>query len=408
MRFLKSANPSGKTSKHLFEQALRPVPKDTQDFMNDHETQSVAPVLVAREGASEGAIGHITLNSPSTLNSLTLEMVDLIQHALDIWREDDDVAVVLIDAVGEKAFCAGGDVQALHASSVATPGGPCDYAESFFAREYRMNFALHTYPKPIICWGHGIVMGGGLGIMAGCSHRIVSEATRIAMPEVTIALFPDVGGSWFLNHMPGSVGRFLALTAASINASDALFCGLADRFMAMEQKAGLIDALTHTAWSKNAVENDARLRNLLRTLGDDTPAAAPAAQVLPHLDVINTLCDGDDVHDVIDRIMHLQSDDRWLSRARDGLAHGSKLAALWIDRQLLETRHSSLREVFQSELRLGTHIVRHTEFAEGVRALLIDKDRNPSWSYVQSRDVPPAVLDGFFSEPWPVNPLADL
>ena len=153
-------------------------------------------------------------------------MVEIITDRLEAWADDDRVAAVLIDGAGEKALCAGGDVQALRNSCIQTPGGPCEYAEHFFAREYRMNYLLHTYAKPLICWGHGVVMGGGLGILAGCRYRVVSERTRIGMPEITIALFPDVGGSWFLNRMPGQVGRFLALTSSHINATDALYCCL--------------------------------------------------------------------------------------------------------------------------------------------------------------------------------------
>ena len=170
----------------------------------EERLMSQEPTVQIQEHAShQGMIGHMTLNVPATLNSLTLTMVDQIQSTLEQWRDRSDIAVILIDGSGDKAFCAGGDVQALRDSCLASPGGPCDYAETFFTREYRMNFTLHTYPKPIICWGSGIVMGGGLGILAGCHIRIVTETTRIAMPEVTIALFPDVGGSWFLNRMPG-------------------------------------------------------------------------------------------------------------------------------------------------------------------------------------------------------------
>lgn len=367
-----------------------------------------APVIVTRENAAGAAIGRLTLNSPATLNALTREMVERIQGALDSWRDDAQVAMVAIDGAGEKAFCAGGDVQALHASAVAAPGGPCADAESFFEREYRMNYALHTYPKPILCWGHGIVMGGGLGIMAGCSHRVVTEATRIAMPEIAIALFPDVGGSWFLNRMPGASGRFLALTSASINAADALFCALGGRFIAAAQKPALFGALSAARWSASAARNDAQLRRILRQFSAASQAQLPAAQVQPQLPLINELCDGEDIHEVIERITALQTEDPWLARARDGLAHGSKLAALWIDRQLRQTRHASLREVFQSELQLSTNIVRHPEFAEGVRALLIDKDRKPAWSYASSRDVPGELLERFFTAPWSENPLADL
>ena len=367
-----------------------------------------APVLFEELTAGAGKVGRATLSVEATLNSLTLEMVDLLQQQLDSWLVDDDIRAVFIDAAGEKAFCAGGDVQALHASAVATPGGPCDYAEVFFAREYRMNYTLHAYPKPIICWGHGIVMGGGLGVMAGCSHRIVTERTRIAMPEVTIALFPDVGGSWFLNHMPGEAGLFLALTGASINASDALYTGIADRFIANEHKAAVLDALLSTTYSNEADTNHGLVNAALRPFAAASESDRPEGQVEPHMAVINQLCDGDSIHDVIDQITALDTDDSWLSRARDSLAHGSKLAALWIARQLWETRHASLREVFQAEVQLATNVVRYPEFAEGVRALLIDKDRNPAWTFAASRDVPEDLLAGFFTSPWDSNPLADL
>jgi len=355
-----------------------------------------------------GKIVRVTLNIVAPLNSLNLEMVDLLQAQLDSWAQDDSIAAVFIEGAGEKAFCAGGDVQALHASSAGTPGGPCDYAETFFAREYRMNYTLHTYAKPLICWGHGIVMGGGLGVMAGCSHRVVTERTRIAMPEVTIALFPDVGGSWFLNHMPGKAGEFLALTGASINAADAIYTGIADRFIASDHKQAVFEALLAESWADNERDNHARVRHVLRPFAEQSIGAIPAGQVEPHMATINALCDGDSVHHIIDNITRLDAEDPWLAKARDGLAHGSSLAARWIHHQLWVTRHASLKEVFQAEILLATNIMRHPEFAEGVRALLIDKDRNPQWQYTTSRDVPDAALEKFFTAPWQHNPLADL
>ena len=367
-----------------------------------------APVVFQELSAGAHKLGRVTLNVPATLNSLTLEMVDLLQEKLDAWRDDSDIAAIFIEGAGEKAFCAGGDVQALHQSATATPGGPCDYAESFFAREYRMNYTLQTYYKPIISWGHGIVMGGGLGVMAGCSHRVVTQKTRIAMPEVTIALFPDVGGSWFLNHMPGKCGQFLALTGASVNAADAIYTGIADRFICSERKPEVLEELLRQAWKSDPQSNHALVRHTLRPFARQSAAHCPVGQVEPHLASINALCDGDDIHQIIDNIIALQTDDSWLSRASDSLAQGSPLAALWIFRQLLETRFASLKEVFQSEIQLATNIVRHAEFAEGVRALLLDKDRTPAWLYPGSRDVPADVLASFFTAPWDENPLADL
>ena len=369
---------------------------------------SEAPILFAELPAGARKLGRVTLNVAATLNSITLEMVDLLQVQLDAWRDDDNIAAIFIEGAGEKAFCAGGDIQALHKSAVETPGGPCDYAENFFAREYRMNYTLFTYAKPIICWGHGIVMGGGLGVMAGCSHRVVTEKTRIAMPEVTIALFPDVGGTWFLNHMPGHAGQFLAITGASINAADAIYTGIADRFISSERKSDVLESLLQQSWESTAPANHALVRHVLRPFAEQSKAHIPDSQVEPHLDVINTLCDGDDVHEIIDNIVSLQTEDPWLAKASQSLAHGSSLAALWISRQLREMRFASLRECFQGEILLVTNIVRHPEFAEGVRALLIEKDRHPAWQYRASRDVPPDVLDTFFTAPWGKNPLADL
>lgn len=369
---------------------------------------SSAPIVFEELPAGTGKLGRITLSVAATLNSLTLEMVDLLQARLDLWRTDESIAAIFIEGAGEKAFCAGGDVQALYRSAIATPGGPCEYAESFFAREYRMNYTLHTYPKPIICWGHGIVMGGGLGVMAGCSHRVVTEKTRIAMPEVNIALFPDVGGSWFLNHMPGKAGQFLALTGASINAADAIYTGIADRFIASERKHDVLEQLLRQHWGPESEANHALVRHCLRPFAEQSVGQCPGGQVEPHLGSIATLCDGDDVHEIIDNIVSRQTQDPWLSRAGESLSHGSPLAALWTFRQLGETRHASLREVFQAEIKLVTNIARHPEFAEGVRALLIDKDRKPAWQYRNSRDVPPDVLDSFFTAPWDNNPLADL
>ena len=369
---------------------------------------STAPVLFEETASTGGKLGRITLNVPATLNSLTLEMVDLIQARLDAWREDPELAAIFIVGAGEKGLCAGGDVQALRNSSLAQPGGPCEYAEAFFAREYRMNYSLHTYPKPLICWGHGIVMGGGLGILAGCSHRVVTERTRIAMPEVGIALFPDVGGSWFLNHMPGKAGEFLALTGASINAADALFTGIGDRFISSEMECAVLQQLSRQHWLADAQANHALVRGVLRDFAERSSEALPGGQVAPHLELINSLCEADNVHVLLDNICSLVTDDPWLVRARDNLAAGSPLAARWIYRQLRETRHASLREVFQAEIQLVTNIIRYPEFAEGVRALLVDKDRKPAWAYPASRQAPDAVLDDFFTAPWERNPLADL
>ena len=193
--------------------------------------------------------GRITLNSPDKLNALTLPMMDLIDQQLNAWANDPKVVGVLLDAAGDRAFCAGGDVVSVYdAISKTQKGEVPQFARDFFTCEYRLDYRIHTYKKPIICWGHGVIMGGGIGLMAGASHRIVTPKTRMAMPEITIGLYPDVGGSWILPKLPGKIGNFLALTGAQINAGDALFVSLADHTLEHEQHIQLIEVIKSSTW----------------------------------------------------------------------------------------------------------------------------------------------------------------
>ncbi len=371
---------------------------------------TAAPVLFNELDARSGQrIGEIILNVPATLNSLTLDMVELLLERLHQWQRDDAVVMVVIRGSGEKAFCAGGDVQALYRSATANPGGPCPEAETFFAREYRLDYLIHTYGKPLVCWGHGIVMGGGMGIFAGCAQRVVTEKTRIAMPEVSIALFPDVGGSYFLNRMPGHSGPFLALTAASINAADCLYAGLADHFISHEHYDTVLDALQAAQWQPgDAAANQERCRQVLAGIAEECREHLPAGNLEASMGEIEALFSDAEPLSVMAAILGIESSREWMNKARDGLVYGSPLNALLIHQQLVRSRGMSLAEVFQSELVLATNCVRFREFAEGVRALLIDKDRQPDWTYKTHAEVPSEVVESFFQAPWPHNPLADL
>ncbi len=375
--------------------------------MSDEKHEHHAPPVLFDELPAAGGrkIGQVTLNIPSTLNSLNLEMVDLMLEKLGEWRDDDSIACVFIRGSGEKAFCAGGDVQALRASAVENPGGPCPYAEDFYHHEYRLDYLIHTYPKPVVSWGHGIVMGGGLGVFAGSSHRVVTEKSRFAMPEVTIALFPDVGGSYFLNRMPDGAGRFLGLTAANFNGTDCLFLGLAEHLVENDLRDHVLEDLQSIEWHGDAAQ---QVTEVLAGYDKRSGHARPEGNVEKHMDSIHELCGDKPIEQVVEAITGLETDDPWLAKARDGLANGSPLSVLITDRQLREAAGKPLREVFKSELVLAVNIVRYPEFAEGVRALLIDKDRNPQWQYKTIQDVPADVLDSFFRPPWDTNPLADI
>ena len=372
--------------------------------MLDNTTASVLFETLATGNGKQFAIA--TLNEEKTLNALSMEMVDLLYAQLLDWQQDDSIVAVMLQGAGQKAFCAGGDVQKLHQSAVEKPGGPCEYAESFFEREYRLDYLIHQYQKPLICWGHGIVMGGGLGLMAGCKHRVVTERTRMAMPEITIALYPDVGGSWFLNRAPGRTGLYLALTAGSMNAADSLFVGYGDYFIQHEQKADVFAQLLALNWSGT---NDAALVDgLLAELAVANQDAMPAANIEPHFDIIQQLTDYATLPEIVTAITGHQSEDKWLSKGAAALAHGSALSACNIYQALALTKNMSLAEVFQFELMLSTNVIRHPEFAEGVRALLIDKDQQPRWLFDRVENVPAALLAEMVNSPWPENPLSDL
>lgn len=347
-----------------------------------------------------------TLNAEKSLNSLSLPMVDLLGPQLAQWENDASIACVVLRGQGAKAFCAGGDVVQLYQSACAQD----DVAAQFFEREYRLDHQIHVYKKPLIVWGNGIVMGGGLGLMSGASHRVVTESSRIAMPEVTIGLYPDVGGTWFLNRTPGRTGLFLALTGASINAADALFIGLADRFIAHEKYAAVLEALAATQWSADDGKHAGQVSHALRDSERASLELLPASPVRAHFDLINRLCDGDDIDAIVANITALQSDDKWLQKAAKTLATGCPTTIHLVDQQFKRGRNLSLREAFQLELILSINCMRFGNFREGVRALLIDKDNQPKFDPATLAAVKPDFIAAHFNAPWgdAKHPLGDL
>jgi len=282
------------------------------------------------------------------------------------------------------------------------------YACDFFAREYRLDYLIHTYPKPILCWGHGIVMGGGIGLMAGASHRVVTEKSRLAMPEIGIGLFPDVGGTWFLNRMPGKLGLFLALTGAMINASDARFTKLADYAIAQADKQQVIAALLRQPWGASRSENGPLLGAVLRQA--ESTLEPPSGPLRNHFDVINSLCNRESLAQIVAAITSLETDDAWLKKAAASLAAGSPRSVGLAYLLLQRVPHLSLADVFRMEYVAALHCATHPDFAEGIRALLIDKDQRPRWQPVSEAELTSNGVNGSIISPWPaeVHPLAEL
>lgn len=359
--------------------------------------------LPARDG---GRIGIATLNAPKSLNALSLEMIRQLTAKLDAWASDHAVSAVWLEGAGDKAFCAGGDVVALYRAMTddAHPDQGSEFAERYFAAEYRLDHCIHTFAKPLIVWGNGIVMGGGLGLMAGGGERVATESTRIAMPEITIGLYPDIGASWFLNRMPPGVGAYLGLTGAQLNARDALDLGLADRLIPHECRQAVIDALVEA----DLISPHAAVRAVLREF--EARDQAPPGNVMPCLDTIQSLVDAADVGGAVARILADDRDDDWLAANRVRLQAGCPMTAHLVWRMLARHRHASLADAFRDELNLSVQCCRHAELAEGVRALLIDKDKRPRWSHADVASVPQRDIEDFLAPLWSSeeHPLRDL
>ena len=354
-------------------------------------------------------IGIATLNTPKTLNGLSLEMTRLLANKIEVWASDPKLAVLVLKGAGDKAFCAGGDLHALHHSMVDNQGRAAienQHAGTFFAEEYALDYRLHTFPKPILVWGDGIVMGGGMGLMIGASHRIVTDTSRLAMPEISIGLFPDVGGTWMLNRLPGKTGLFLGLTGAQIGAADALFAGLADYHLTRNLWPALIEQLLTKAWVNSAqqsrLQNDALLDDLLAGLASTpTVAIGPLQQ---HLSLIQACCAGSDLNRIVTAVLALaEHTDPWLQRAAKTLASGSPGSARLTFTLLKRVKHLSLADAYRVEWMAGLMCASHGDFQEGIRALLIDKDKQPKWNPAQLSDATEAWVEKFFTLPFAVE-----
>lgn len=381
--------------------------------MSQNTAADQAPVLFeTRQGVDGKGIGIATLNAPKTLNGLSLEMTRLLDAQLRRWAEDAAIACVVLQGAGEKAFCAGGDLHALYRSMREyRERGSTDitsntYAAAFFEEEYRLDHFIHTYPKPLLCWGHGIVMGGGIGLMSGASHRVVTERSRLAMPEIGIGLFPDVGGSWLLARVPRGGGLFLALTGAPLNAGDAIYAGLADVCIDSAQQQAVLDALVAQRWQGQGEADRDALTALLQGFAQ-APAAGP---LQAHADTIATLGQAGALEQVVAAIAALQSDDAWLQTAQATLAAGAPSSARLSWELQHRAAHLTLAQTFRLEYIVALHVAAHGDFAEGIRALLIDKDRSPHWNPATLAQADARWAEAFFVSPWPesAHPLADL
>jgi enoyl-CoA hydratase/carnithine racemase len=354
-----------------------------------------------------GQVGCITLNRPKALNSLNLEMVRSVTAALLLWQDEPVVKAVAVRGMGKSgpfgSFCAGGDIRFFHQAALS--GNP--QLEDFFTEEYQLNHLIYNYPKPYIAFMDGVVMGGGMGICQGASHRIVTSDTKMAMPETHIGLFPDVGGGYFLSRCPGRTGEWLGLTGETLDASVAIGLGLADMCVDTAQLNDVWEALA----SAHLEDEDSVGRCLAMF-----SVAAHACSTLPR-DVIDHYFSLASVPEILAALE--SGRDEWAQRTADTLRKRSPLMLHVVLEQIRRARTMTLAD----DLRMEREMVRHcfntvhlgrfggnSETVEGIRALAVDKDHAPKWSPERAEDVTSAHVSPFFDSPWPVwaHPLRHL
>lgn len=350
-------------------------------------------------------IGFITLDRPKALNSLSLEMVRSISATLREWQDDESVHAVFIHSSSEKAFCAGGDIRFFYDVGNASPKGDSALLEDFFSEEYALNHLIHFYPKPYIALLNGVVMGGGMGIaQAGvaCRLRIVTERTKMAMPEVNIGLFPDVGGGYFLARTPGEIGTYLGMTGEIISAADALYANLADVFIPTAELPALMNLLAQpTASDIRVAIREFAAPYAVQASAEHCKLAGNQASIDRHFS-------GNDAAKII---ASLATDETAFAAQTHAIMQKRSplLMAVTLE-QLRRSAGMSVANCLRMERSMVRHCFKHGEVLEGVRALVVDKDNAPQWSPPSMDEVSSELVQGFFKEVWPpyAHPLRDL
>ncbi|MYM21228.1 enoyl-CoA hydratase/isomerase family protein [Duganella sp. FT135W] len=340
--------------------------------------------------------GLIVLDRPKALNSLSLDMVRAMTQALLAWRDDPAVAAVVIRSSSEKAFCAGGDIRFFYDAGRTTPQNGSALVEDFFTEEYSLNHFVHFYPKPYIALMDGVVMGGGMGVAQG-GIRIVTDKTKMAMPEVNIGLFPDVGGSYFLSRAPGALGYYLGVTGVTINAADALYAGLADHYAPLSDRTAL-DALLATPGAGLAAALTAYAAN--HHAGDSTLAANRAA--------IDHHFSAGSVPAIVASLKADSSE--FAVKTLEVIATRSPLMMCVTHELIKRGAALDVAGCLRMERALVRRNFENGEVIEGVRALVIDKDNQPQWQPAVLADVSDAMVDAMFQPVWPdyAHPLRHL
>jgi enoyl-CoA hydratase/carnithine racemase len=364
--------------------------------MNQDGAEVLYEVLACRHTA-EQLIGVATLNRPKQLNALNLPMCQSLLAQMTLWQKDPKIVAVVLQGAGEKGLCAGGDVAEVVRHIRAGGEQRFAYGDQFFTVEYQLDYLLHTFGKPLVTWAHGITMGGGVGLSVAGSHRFVTDQAKIAMPEIHIGLFPDVGGGWFLNRAPGYSGLLMALTGLVVNEGDAIFAGLADYYVPHAVRAQVIAALSEIKWGASVADHFNQMTFACRELCAPHHADLRPSLLHEQFHAIREAFNRAKVHGIHKGLDALAAQDSRFVSAANNLNNGSPTAAAVVFEYMRRTRQMSLQEVLHLDLTLAKQFARGADFPEGVRALLIDKDKAPKWFPADATQVSSALIEKHFT-----------
>lgn len=323
---------------------------------------------------TEGVAGRITLNRPEALNALSYAMVLEIEKALMSWRDDTRIRCVVIDGAGDRAFCAGGDIDEMYRTGMA---GDYAYGQKFWSDEYRLNAMISHYPKPYVALMHGFVMGGGVGVSCHGSHRVVTSSAKIAMPECGIGLVPDVGGTHLLGRAPGYLGEFLGMTGYRMNAADAILAGFADAHIPDEAKSELIEALSDTG-DMSFIETFAK-----------EPDASTLVSDLETIDQTFSRRDAASIFEAVE-----ESDHDWAIKALKALKRNDPLSIMCTVNLVRRARlNQTIEDALAAEYGFTSRSMEYGNFLEGIRAAIIDKDGSPQWKHATLDAVPVDLVE---------------
>lgn len=354
----------------------------------------------------QSCIAMVRLNRSKVLNALDKPLIDSLYQQLTKWYLDPKISLVILKSTNPQVFCAGGDIRQLYSSMQEHALAPNPYAAEYFAAEYQLDYLIHRYQKPLIVWGSGLILGGGLGLFWAANHRISTPSTQCGWPEITIGLYPDVGATYALSRLPTSIGLWLGVSGLSLDAKEACYAGLADFYLPETAFDSLLTALTQTQWATEFEVRQLQTSSIIAGFGidfKDYPPINPSFWGANH-NLLSTLNIFQTRNSLISSLRHLKNavadsnkpEYQWLHQGCINALEGAPRTLAMVLEQCKRGKILTLKECFQLEWQLSTSCAQSADLLEGIRAQIIDKDRNPAWQESFKLDANQDWLESFF------------